>query len=385
MAPSALTLRLEAEAAYEAYLRDEFRLYPDPVALYRRNFQSSPFGELYKRRRVLLRPEYWPMLHAASAQRRHIIRDPMQWKAQGHSIPKLLWSLLGHLYCRYPMPHFWLAEWLREPDDCSMTRLQSFALLGQGRSVYTLSQQGMLGIALSRKEAHHLTRVHGVWGLGPAIRMAQVLARGGSRKLGLALGRCSWGEWPSTAQREARRSHLIDWLCRQPQLSPRDLDFVTRAVDAFPDLTFAGRTIASVRENVGDRRFPRPRAEPVEARGRHASPPPPQQWDPSSFEPMVFARGRTSGAVIRELHTLTALHHEGARLCHCVASYAASAARGECSLWSLRIGGMSMLTIEVRDAVVRQVRGKCNRPPTSSELKLVSKWAKHNGIRIADS
>ncbi len=386
MAPSALQLRLEAEAAYEAYLLDEFRHYPDPIELYRHHFRNTPFVDLHKRRRVLLRPEYWPMLHAAAAQRRHFIRDPMQWKARGHSVPALLWSLVNHLYCRYAMPYYWLAEWMRDQDDVSMSRLQSFALIAQGRSVYTLSRQGMLGLHLSRKECHALGRVHGVWGLGPACRMAQVLARGGTRRLGLALGDCSWGEWPGTPQRELRRGHAITWLCQQPELPRRDLEFVTRAVDAFPNLTFAGRTIGTVREWVGDRRFPRrPRAGGAQARGRHASPPPPVRWRPSHYEPMQFARGRTSGALIRELTSTTALHQEGARLTHCVASYAASAARGECSLWSLRVAGMSLLTIEVRNGSVCQVRGKCNRPPTLTELRLVERWAKHNGLRVYDS
>lgn len=386
MAPSALQLRLEAEAAYEAYLVDEFRHYPDTVDLYRRHFRGGPFVDLYKRRRILLRPEYWPMLHAASALPGHFHRNPMAWKARGHSVPTLLWSLVTHLYCRYPMPRFWLGEWTRDADDCSMTRLRAFAEVAQGRSIYTMSRQGMLGVELSRKECHTLAHVYGVGSLGAAIRVAQVLSRGGSRRLGLALGRCAWGEWPATPRRERRRRDLITWLCQQPQLSARDLDFVTRAVDAFEDLTFAGRTIASVRERVGHRRLPR-RVVPEEgndARGRHVAPPPPTHWRPSGYEPMIFARGRASNAMIRELNTLTAVHHEGARLAHCVTSYAASAARGECSLWSLRVAGMSMLTIEVRAGAVQQVLGRCNRPPTASELKLVSKWAKRNSLRIHD-
>ncbi len=383
MATSALQLRLEALAAYEAHIQDEFRAYPDAVELFRHHFAGSPFVELYKRRRALLRPEYWAMLHAASAQRRHFIRDPMDWKARGHSVPTLLWSLVNHLYCRYPMPYFWLAEWLRDADECSMSRLQSFALIAQGRSIYSLSREGMLGVALSRKECHLLGQVYGVWGLGPAIRMVQVLARGGRRSLGHALGRCAWGEWPAHPRHERRRAHAITWLCGQRHLSARDVDFATRAADAVPSLVFAGRTMASLRQHVGPRGRPRVRPAPLERRGRHTCPPPPAHWDPSPIEPMLFPRGRTSGAVIRELSTLRAVHQEGARLSHCVASYVAAAARGECSLWSLRVAGLSMLTIEVRGEVVVQIRGKCNRPASASELKLVGRWARQNHLRIS--
>lgn len=384
MPPSALQLRLEAEAAYEACIRDEFRVYPRPLALYRHHFRNTPFTELYKRRRVLLRPDYWPMLHAASAQRRHFHRDPMHWNARGHSVPALLWSLVNHLYCRYPMPYFWLAEWLRDPDDTSLSRLQSFALIAQGRSVYSLASQGMLGVLLSRKECHLLSSVHGVWGLGPAIRMVQVLNRGGPRALGHALGRCAWGEWPATARRETRRAHAIAWMCRTPGLTGRDIEFVARAVDAFPDLVVRGRSMASLRALVGAREFPRPRVVQAEVQGRHTSPPPPACWSPTTYASMTFPRSHRQSTVIRELTSTHAVHHEGARLSHCVASYAASAARGECSLWSLRVSGMSMLTIEVRNGAVVQVRGKLNRAPSASEFKLITRWARSNELRIAD-
>jgi len=384
MATSALKLRLEAQAAYEDYLLDEFRHYPDAVELYRHQFRNTPFASLYKRRRALLRPELWPMLHAAGALPKLFVRDPMDWKARGHSVPTLLWSLVQHLYCRYPMPYFWLAEWMREPEDVSMTRLRAFARIGQGQSVYFLSREGTLGVHLSLKECHVLGRAYGVWGLGAALRMAQVLARGGTRRLGLALGQ-AWGEWPSSPRIERRRSELVTWLIGQSPVSSRDLDFVVRAVDAFPRLRFAGRTVASLRAHVGDCPVPTPQVADAPRRtGRHVPPPTPGRWDPSGLQPMIFPRGRASGAVIRELNTLTAVHHEGARLSHCVASYAASAARGQCSLWSLRIGGISQLTIEVSGRAVRQVRGKHNRAPTASELRLVKKWAQHNQLWADD-
>lgn len=384
MATSALQLRLDAQAAYEDILRDEFRLYPEPTKLYKHHFESSPFRELYKRRRALLKDEFWPMLYAASCLPRHFIRDPMRWRARGHSVPVLLWSLVRHLYCRYPMPDFWLAEWLRDPDDCSMSRLRAFADIAQGRSTYDLARRGQLGFPLSRKESHLLGSVYGVRGLGEAARMAQVLARGGTHKLGRLIARCAWGEWPGTEKRERRRADAITWMCLQPGLTARDVDFVARATDSFPELTLSGRTLASVREYVGDREFQHVPVARVEPRGRYATPPPPKSWAASEYAPMTFARGRKRNTVIRELTTLQAVHHEGARLSHCVASYATDAAFGRCTLWSLRTAGVSLLTIEVRAGAVRQVRGKFNRAPTDSELKLIHRWAKHNRLRIAD-
>ncbi len=387
MAPSALALRLEARALYESAIEDSLRSYPDAVELYQHHFRGSPFVALYKRRRILLRPSFWPMLHAATAQRRHWIRDPDTWVARGHTVPRLLWSLIDHLYCRYTMPRFWLAEWMRNTEDVSLARLRAFVAIAQGESPYALSRDGRLGYALSRKECHALGRTYGVEGLGPAVRMAQVVARSGTRWLGHALGRSAWGPWPDTEPRETRRSNAIGWLCRQPGLTLDDVNFTVRVVDGIRDLRLQGRTMASLRAHVAERRFARRRrveAGRHPARGRRIPAPPPSRWEPTALKPLVVTARRQPETSIRELCTLQGVHQEGRRLSHCVASYAGAASRGECSLWSLRVAGLSMVTIEVRNGAVVQIRGQHNRAPTQTEMKLVRAWMRTNELRARD-
>jgi hypothetical protein len=57
---------------------------------------------------------------------------------------------------------------------------------------------------------------------------------------------------------------------------------------------------------------------------------------------------------------------------------------GACSLWGLRAGGARVLTLEVRDAVVTQIRGRANRLPLPAELAIVRKWARLNALVLPD-
>ena len=77
---------------------------------------------------------------------------------------------------------------------------------------------------------------------------------------------------------------------------------------------------------------------------------------------------------------------EGRIMHHCVASYAYSCARGECSIWTLERRDQEGLekhqTIEVRQSQIVQCRGKRNRYPTRGEMAIVERWAKAAGLGV---
>ena len=69
----------------------------------------------------------------------------------------------------------------------------------------------------------------------------------------------------------------------------------------------------------------------------------------------------SDGVRIYRLHTAENLHDEGARMGHCVASYADDIAEGRCEIYSLRnAAGTPRATIEVVDGRVVQVKGYAN-------------------------
>lgn len=89
--------------------------------------------------------------------------------------------------------------------------------------------------------------------------------------------------------------------------------------------------------------------------------------------------------IIEELTSSHDLRKEGRALNHCVASYARSCKKGVSSIFSYKEKAFedkfkNVLTIEVRNNNVVQVRGKNNRMPTEAEKNHVSNWKKKNNL-----
>lgn len=77
------------------------------------------------------------------------------------------------------------------------------------------------------------------------------------------------------------------------------------------------------------------------------------------------------------------IKQEGDSLCHCVASYIKRILDGECKIYFLRRNkDISLITFEVRDGAVVQVRGSHNRAPLEPERKAINTWAKKHELRV---
>jgi hypothetical protein len=77
---------------------------------------------------------------------------------------------------------------------------------------------------------------------------------------------------------------------------------------------------------------------------------------------------------------------EGSSLSHCVASYVNDVIKGTCKILFLRAIediGKSLVTIEVRDNNIRQVRGAYNRRPDVVEMAFVREWAEKKLLNVA--
>ena len=82
---------------------------------------------------------------------------------------------------------------------------------------------------------------------------------------------------------------------------------------------------------------------------------------------------------IHQLNTAKDVETEGKVMSHCVGSYVAQCMDGRCSIWSMTYtmpNGFKdrMVTIEVRDKKVVQVKGKSNRPANVKELDVLKQW-----------
>lgn len=84
--------------------------------------------------------------------------------------------------------------------------------------------------------------------------------------------------------------------------------------------------------------------------------------------------------------TVQSVIKEGSSLSHCVASYVDDIIGGKCKILYLRNTcevEEPLVTIEVRDNNIRQVRGKCNRRATEEEMSFVKRWADKHELALA--
>ncbi len=102
---------------------------------------------------------------------------------------------------------------------------------------------------------------------------------------------------------------------------------------------------------------------------------------------------------IQELLSSKALQEEGKAMRNCVATYAASCLRGQCSIWSLRVTTSQaptqrrVMTIEVESAsrAIVQARGPCNVTPRTrpgdtrlqATPQILRRWADQEQLTIA--
>lgn len=71
---------------------------------------------------------------------------------------------------------------------------------------------------------------------------------------------------------------------------------------------------------------------------------------------------------------------------HCAFSYIDNCMNGICSIWSMKTNKdlilKNVLTIEIQNLEVVQIRGKNNRLPTELELTVIETWTKENNFKF---
>jgi hypothetical protein len=87
---------------------------------------------------------------------------------------------------------------------------------------------------------------------------------------------------------------------------------------------------------------------------------------------------------IEEIKNASELYDEGKSLHHCVYSYLSSCLGGKCYIFSLRLFGERIATIEVRDFRAVQIRGSYNQRPSDKEIEVIEKWSKKENIEITN-
>ena len=89
--------------------------------------------------------------------------------------------------------------------------------------------------------------------------------------------------------------------------------------------------------------------------------------------------------LIRTIYGTDDIVNEGRYLHHCVGSYVNTVIKGATKILFFRNNDnidKPLITLEVRDGVLRQYKGRQNRRPTDTEMDEIMRWANLKGLAV---
>ena len=250
--------------------------------------------------------------------------------------------------------------------------------LSQGHSLRTAP---MLAFPLTARAAHFFTQLRADDHWDSACIKARVESLGGSPFLTRELHLHAWRlqEW----QDDAFVARLIEFLARfegripYSQIRPL-LDFLHDCRQRRRDFSLKGRTPEALIRQM--HAWHEELALNTQLTQLNA------QWEPVPVNGLDYSDKEKRRFRIVQLTTAKELVEEGKALRHCVAGYAGRAAKGQCSIWSMRLENPDsgaferMVTIELsRKRHIVQVRGLQNSLPDSLAIKILQIWQKETG------
>ena len=336
---------------------------------------------------------YIDALIRLNSRRGQWIRPLGDWRASSHNLRRQFSSLLRHLLAEYPVPGFMDSAWFRWEKGSYRLR-NWFILLGSGKNIRTAKTP----IPLTKRMAHHFLDAPDDYSIENALRWGQVHALGGDRRLTEALlgtrlsDSFDHDEFWITVIRFLidnpllDRQHVgpvIDYLghqkfdSREELIGPGQVEIIP---PPHPNLIMRGRTPDSLLRQIDRWHRRLGRSEAAKA----------VYFRKSGIHAFERKTGRDKKTIwtIRELLSGQALTQEGRAMHHCVATYAGSCARGQCSIWAMERNSPEGLvkhqTVEVNHhGVIIESRGKYNRLPTVREFDMLRAWADQEGLTIS--
>ena len=321
------------------------------------------------------------------------------WKPRSHNSMRQFSSLLQHLLAEYnDVPQFFHPVWFTGQSEAAAEQRRWYLHVARGQNI----RHCLPPVPYTKRMAHHFMRSPNDVTIEQAIRWGQVLGLGGDEQLARAIMATRLGE---SFEHEEFWLTVIRWFISHPMLDRahvgpiidylqdqrfRITRYFTNAgmfeeeVAPQPNLSMKGRNPESLLRQVHAWHNQLARYQPQDG-----------DWKSTGIDGFEFIEGSAENSnpklwTIRELLSSRALASEGAKMKHCVASYASSCSHGYCSIWSLQVesteGIKKAVTIEVRNQanLICQVRGKSNRLPTEKERKIIQRWADVAGLRVAN-
>jgi hypothetical protein len=327
------------------------------------------------------------------------------WEPRGKSKDTIFNSLCDHLLGKFPTPSFiWSAFWeldvtdviydikIATPDadgryidiECSPI-IQAIIRIARGDSFAKMCKSGDFPVSLTNKQCHQFLSSNSENTFISALRRVQIQTWGGDNRLLKALMARDNGKRLASIENETFLDSVIAWFSKNPMLALEQfspiMDFIWfKRFNDRKTFSMKGRSAMALIHAMEE--WHQDLAKRKIAQGK--------EYTSSGFKAahFEFDHRTPSGNYERchydilEILNSKELHAEGKAQKHCVLSYSYSIERGICSIWSMKLNGERVVTIEVRSRNIVQARGRYNRKISSEEFKIIRRWADENGLNI---
>ena len=322
-------------------------------------------------------------LHALARRHADWQNSPEDWQPDTRNAPRQFGALARHLLTRYAVPGFMDRVWFEGDGERAARHQDWFLHIGRGQNIRTAD----LPFALTKMAAHWFLLAPDDFSIEAALRWGQIRALGGGESLVRAVIATRLGHDLETLPDPEFWQSVIHFFVNNPML---DMDWIGPMVDFIYDRKFVPREVIGADEQLT---ILEPAEPTFSMKGRTAAAlqlrveawhrqlakdtrKSFRQWEPSGIGTYAGAApDPNTGKAVRwqivELLDSAALKAEGKTMHHCVASYDRSCARGQTSIWSMRIAGTTeetyrnVMTIAVNNAsrTITQAKGRCNKGP----------------------
>ena len=328
---------------------------------------------------------------AQMAERHELwLRDPVDFRPRTYNVERQFTELARHLFTNYAPPACFEQAWF-ERNKRKARRYQGWYIqTGRGESPRRLAN---MPFEMTRRTAHLLAKAPATHTIEQALRWTQVRAMGARPLVADALLGSPIG---TDFTRDDFWLTVVRFLIDQPMLDPAQVGPIVDYIHfqryepviqgdgtmapAQPNFSMKGRSVDRLLRQVQQWHGQLAAQSHV---GRFV------RWEACGIPGKMWAEGTGKSAKqlsIRELLDSNALQAEGARMHHCVGSYAYSCKQGHTAIFSMVSNATPLLTIEVKlhNRTIVQARGKRNREATAEELRNLRTWAQQADLNIAN-
>lgn len=316
------------------------------------------------------------------------LKNPLSYIPKSKNPDKQFYQFVRYIFCKYDVPNFFDNIW--DNGYVNKFYLNWFIEIGQGKNIRKCKN---LPIPLTKKRAYLFLQAPKEYHPLEAIRYAQIIDMGGNKRICDAVIKTSIAKPHENLlyhsdlfliEKEIFWESLFRFFINNPFLDPHQygpiidyINFKKYGEGNQPNFSMHHRDPDALIRDMErwHKELGRIKADD-------------SKWEKSRFnefysQKLIGKESRKLEYTIQEITTKKALIEEGKEMRHCVASYASSCKRGECSIWSLKkitetkkdnkIERLATIAL-TKHGSISQIRGKYNSIASDEVNRIIKQW-----------